>query len=209
MPRTVHVELWSDVQCVWCYIGDARWREALALFPGPVKITHRSFELQPGAPVEFDQREYLSETRGLSAAAQERAFDSVRQVAAAAGLAYEPERIRPTNSHLALELLHFASSEGRHHSMQERLFAAYFAEGQHIGSIDSLAKLAAEAGLDADLAREALKRGRFSAAVDSDIADAAGLDVSGVPFAAVDGRFAVAGALEVKQLLEVLNRAVM
>jgi len=207
MAEPVRVQIWSDVQCVWCYFGDARWRDAIAQFDGAVEVTYRSFELQPGFPVDFDAQEYLASTRGLDADAQQRAFDGMRQVATTAGLPYSPELIRPTNSHLALQLLHYADTVERHDAMLHRLFAAYFAEGRHVGTVDSLVELAVEAGLDAHDVRAALESGAFGTAVDADTAEAAALGVRGVPFAIVNGTYAVPGALETPQLLELLRRA--
>jgi predicted DsbA family dithiol-disulfide isomerase len=44
------VEIWSDVICPWCYIGKARFEEALAGFEhrDEVEVIYRSFELDPG-----------------------------------------------------------------------------------------------------------------------------------------------------------------
>lgn len=207
MTEPVRVQIWSDVQCVWCYIGDARWRAAIAQFDGAVDVRYRAFELQPGFPVDFDAQEYLATTRGMDSESQQKAFDGMRRVAAGAGLPYAPERIRPTNSRLALQLLHHSDTVGRRDEMLERLFAAYFAEGRHIGTVESLVELAAEAGLDPHGARTALETGAFVAALDADIAEAAHLGVRGVPFAVVDDTYAVPGALETPQLLDLLRRA--
>lgn len=207
MAQPVRVEIWSDVQCVWCYFGDARWQAAIEQFDGPVEVTYRSFELQPGFPVDFDAQEYLQQTRGMSAAAQDRAFSQLRQVAAAAGVPYEPDRIRPTNSHRALQLLHYANTVGRHEQTLTRLFTAYFAEGRHIGTIDSLVDLAVEAGLDRDETQHILDTEVFAAAVNADTAEAAALGVQGVPFAVVNNTYAVPGALDTPQLVELLHTA--
>jgi predicted DsbA family dithiol-disulfide isomerase len=50
----VDVEIWSDIACPWCYIGKRRFERALAAFEhaDDVRVTWRSFELDPGAPPE-------------------------------------------------------------------------------------------------------------------------------------------------------------
>ena len=207
MSKPVRVDIWSDVQCVWCYLGESRWRSAIEQFDGEVEVNYRSFELQPGAPVDFDAAEFLATMQGMDPAAQEQAHNQMRQVADAAGVPYAPERIRPTNSHLALELLHHAASVGRHEETLDRLFAAYHAEGRHIGTIDSLVTLAEEVGLDPAEARVALEAGTYVDAVDADSAAASALGVRGVPFAVVNNTYAVPGALETSQLVSLLQRA--
>jgi len=208
MPQeVVRVEIWSDVQCVWCYVGAARWRSALERFDGEVEIVHRSFELQPGAPVEFDAAEFLRSQRGMSARQQEEAFAGMRRVLDAEGLRYEPQRMRPTNSHLALELLHLADGLGLRGALEDRLQEAYFADGGFIGSVDALVAFAAEVGVDPVAARAALEQGVFAAAVDADAAQAAVYGVTGVPFAVVDGTWGVPGAQAADVLVAVLERA--
>lgn len=207
MSRIVRVEMWSDVQCVWCYIGDARWKRAISMFDGTVDVVHRSFELQPRFPVDFDARDYLQTQRGMSAAQQARVFTSMKRVAAEEGLAYAPQRIRPTNSHLALEMLHYAETVGRGDEVRDRLYAAYFVEGRHVGTTESLLELAAEAGLDPDQVRTELVAGTYGAAVNEDSAAARALGVRGVPFAMIDNAIAITGVQSTEALVEALRRA--
>jgi predicted DsbA family dithiol-disulfide isomerase len=66
----VHVEIWSDIACPWCYIGKRRFEAALAGFEhaGEVRVTWRSFELDPAAPEERlgDRAEHLAAKYGSS-----------------------------------------------------------------------------------------------------------------------------------------------
>ena len=50
----MEVEIWSDIACPWCYIGKRRFEAALAQFEhkDDVRVTWRSFELDPSAPRE-------------------------------------------------------------------------------------------------------------------------------------------------------------
>ena len=61
----MHVEIWSDIACPWCYVGKRRFEAALAAFEhrDEVRVTWRSFELDPGAPPERegDRAEHLAE----------------------------------------------------------------------------------------------------------------------------------------------------
>ena len=45
----MHVEIWSDIACPWCYVGKRRFEAALAGFEhrDDVQVTWRSFELDP------------------------------------------------------------------------------------------------------------------------------------------------------------------
>jgi predicted DsbA family dithiol-disulfide isomerase len=41
VEATVNVEIFADVVCPWCYLGQARFPHALAGFDGDVQVTHR------------------------------------------------------------------------------------------------------------------------------------------------------------------------
>jgi predicted DsbA family dithiol-disulfide isomerase len=45
----MHVEIWSDIVCPWCYVGKRRFEAALEQFAhrDEVTVTWRSFELDP------------------------------------------------------------------------------------------------------------------------------------------------------------------
>ncbi len=47
----IGVDIWSDVVCPWCYIGDSRFSRALAEFGhrDDVEVVYRSFELDQPA----------------------------------------------------------------------------------------------------------------------------------------------------------------
>ena len=64
------VEIWSDIACPWCYVGKRRFEAALAQFEhrDDVRVTWRSFELDPSAPAERegDRAARLAEKYGMS-----------------------------------------------------------------------------------------------------------------------------------------------
>ena len=86
----MHVEIWSDIACPWCYVGKRRFEAALAAFEqrDAVRVTWRSFELDPHAPRErtVDAASHLAEKYGTS---REQALEMHRgmtETAAAVGL---------------------------------------------------------------------------------------------------------------------------
>lgn len=190
------VEIWSDVQCPWCFIGKRRFETALATSGENVEITYRSFELAPDTPVDFDgtPADYLSERKGISPDQARAMMAQVTQIAAGEGLAYDFDHVHQTNTVLAHELLHLAKERGLQAPMKERLLAAYFEQGRHVGKVDELVALGAEVGLDADEVRAALTDHRYLAAVKADVAQAVAYGIQGVPFFVLDGALGVSGA---------------
>lgn len=201
MTDAIKIDVWSDIACPWCYIGKRNLEKGLADTAGDddaplVEVEFHSYQLSPDAPedVEGGEAAYLARHKGISQAEAQRMLDHVTGVAAEAGLRYRFDLLRHTNTAKAHELLHFAAEQGRQLDLTERLMAAYFTEGRHLGREDERVALAAEAGLDADAARAALRSGRFADAVRADQQQAAAYGITGVPFFVIDGRYGVSGA---------------
>src|SRR5690606_25057449 len=110
------------------------------------------------------------------------------EIAAEEGLDYHLDATVTGNTRDAHQLVHLAREQGRQDAMLERLYRAYFTEGRSIFDPDSLVDLAQEAGLDPAAAREALRDRRYESAVEEDIAVAARIGISGVPFFVIDGK---------------------
>lgn len=176
---------------------------------GVVDVEFHSFELAPDTPVDFagSEVDFLVSHKGMAAAQVDQMLGQMTQLAAVEGLTYDFERLQHTNTLLAHELLHFAKAHGRQLELSERLFAAYFEEGRHIGRIDDLADLAADVGLDRDAAVEALTHHTFQADVAADKSQAVAYGISGVPFFVVDKKFGVSGAQDAAAFLDVLEKA--
>lgn len=197
----IRIDVWSDIACPWCYIGKRNLETGLRVAADDedapqVEITYHSFELSPDTPVDFDgdELDFLSGHKGMPREKVEEMLGNVTRVAADAGLDYRFDLLQHTNTVKAHELLHFAKAEGAQHAMEERLMAAYFTEGRHVGRVDDLVELAVEVGLDGDAVREALESERHLPDVRADQAQAQAYGIQGVPFFVIDGTYGVSGA---------------
>ncbi|WP_434811325.1 DsbA family oxidoreductase [Microbacterium sp. bgisy189] len=201
MTDAIKIDVWSDIACPWCYIGKRNLENGLAAAAADddapvVEVTYHSFELSPDTPVDFDGDEvdFLAGHKGMPREQVGQMLETVTGKAREAGLEYRFDLLKHTNTVKAHELLHFAKEQGRQHEMAERLMAAYFTEGRHVGRVEDLAALAGEAGLDADAARTALDDGRYLDAVRADQDQARQFGINGVPFFVIDGKYGVSGA---------------
>jgi predicted DsbA family dithiol-disulfide isomerase len=209
LTSPIKVDIWSDVQCPWCYIGKRKFETGVELFGDDVEVEYHSFELAPDTPVDFDGSpvEYLSQRKGLAVDKVHEMLDRVTEVAQSVGLTYNYDAVHQTNTIKAHELMHFAKEHGKQAEMKERLLSAYFVEGKHVGRIEDLADLAEEVGLDRALAHQALTEGRFLADVKQDVAQAEAYGISGVPFYVIDGKYGVSGAQDPETFKNVLDQA--
>jgi predicted DsbA family dithiol-disulfide isomerase len=204
----IKVDIWSDVQCPWCYIGKRKFEAGVELFDGSVEVEYHSFELAPDTPVDFvgNSADYLSQRKGLPIDEVQKMLENVTAVAASVGLDYDYDSVHQTNTVISHELLHYAKAYGRQLDMVERLLKAYFIDGRHVGRVEDLADLAAEIGLDRLDVVRSLNAHEHLAAVKADVAQAGAYGIQGVPFFVIDGRYGISGAQDPTAFAEALGQ---
>jgi predicted DsbA family dithiol-disulfide isomerase len=211
------IEVWTDIICPWCGLGLHRLDAALAKFPqrDEVEVVHRSFQLNPSAPVGVvtPVSQMLAERFGMDPASPQMAQFQERQrniesMAESEGLhPYNVLDNATGNTQQAHELLAFASSRGLHHEAWDRMYRAYFGERRSVFDRESLLVTAEELGLDRAEANAALDSGAFAGQVRDDAFEAQQLGATGVPFFVIDRRYGISGAQSSDVLLGALQQA--
>lgn len=203
------IDIWSDVQCPWCYIGKRKLEAGIAQFGRPVELTYHSFELAPDTPIDFEGTplDYLSERKGISQDQAQEMLERVTGIAREVGLDYHYDLVHQTNTRKSHELLHYAKAHGKQVEMKERLLKAYFVDGLHLGRVDHLADCAAEIGLDRDAVARSLTEGEFADAVEADVQQAVAFGIQGVPFYVIDGKYGISGAQPAEVFAQALEQA--
>jgi len=207
----VRVDVWADLVCPWCYLGKRRFEQALAEFGqhDEVEVVHHSFQLDPTFPKGKvqDQRELLSTKYGMTEEQATKSGLEMEQRAADAGLEYNMTGIKTGNTVDAHRLVHLAAKHGIADVVVERFYRAHFTEQRSIFDHDSLVELAADAGLDAEEARNVLESDTFADEVEADGAQARALGANGVPFFVIDERYGVSGAQPKELFAQALTQA--
>lgn len=208
----MEIHIWSDIVCPWCYLGKRRFEHALALFDhrDDVRVTHRSFQLDPSRPRhQTTNRHEMLKTKYQLSDQQVREMDArMEHLADVEGLEYHLSDAGLTGNTLdAHQILQLGKARGIQDAVIERLYRAYFTEQRSVFERDSLVALAGEAGVDRTEAREALERDAYAAAVADDVREARALGVSGVPFFVLGGRYGISGAQAVDVFSEALAKA--
>jgi predicted DsbA family dithiol-disulfide isomerase len=157
--------------------------------------------------VEGDLHDYLARKLGRTREDAIALNANVVEMAAGVGLDYQLDRVRPTNTLDAHQMIRMASAGPIQQAVTERLFHAYFVEGADLGDHTTLIGLGVEAGLDAAEIATVLDTGAFAEAVVGDTAEAQSLGLNAVPAFVLDRRFAVSGAQGEEVLLGALQQA--
>jgi predicted DsbA family dithiol-disulfide isomerase len=214
IPHELTVDVWSDIACPFCWIGEHRLSAALTRLAAEwpeiaVARRWRPFQLQPDLPrpgvgwAEFARAKFGGEG-GMA-----QAFGHVTRMGAEDGLEYRFDRVAAApNTADAHRLVLHAEAEDAGGVLgarvAEALFRAYFHEGRHVGERRVLAEVAAEQGMDAAGVARVLDGDAYAAEVAASQQEAARLGIRGVPFVVLGGRYAVSGA----QPVELFARAV-
>ena len=206
----MHIEIWSDVICPWCYIGKRRFEKALEQFGQheDINVIWRSFELDQNAPQHYPGtlEERLASKYGVSLQEAAAMNARVTSVAKEAGLEYRLANARPGNTFDAHRLLHYATSKGLGDQAAECIMQAYFSESLPVGDRVALAALAPKFGIAEAEAIKMLESDDYSDAVRADELRAAEFGVAGVPFFVFDEKSGISGAQPVEVFVEALQQ---
>lgn len=192
----IRLDIFSDPICPWCYIGKARLDRALAARPDhPFQVQWHPFQLNPDMPQEgMDRRAYLEGKFGGKDGAVQ-AYLPVATEAEASGLDINLEGIKRTPNTLnAHRLIHWAGIEMKQNAVVDRLFKAYFVDGQDIGDVSVLTDIAEGVGMDKDVVARLLQSDADADDIQARDADARSKGVQSVPTFVIANQHVVPGA---------------
>ena len=199
------IDLFADIACPWCWIGERRLKRVLAARGVEAAVRWRPYMLQRGLPPEGIAWNELVERKFGGWERARPMFAHVAQAAEPEGIRYDFEAIqRAPNTRDAHRLVLLAQDAGKVWEVSDALFSAYFAEGRDVNDGEVLVEVASAAGLGAERVRAMLASREYVAEVEAsqEVADSSG--VTGVPLAIFEGRYGVSGA----QPLEVFEMAI-
>jgi predicted DsbA family dithiol-disulfide isomerase len=207
----IRLDIVSDTICPWCYLGKRRLEAALAQRPGlELDMRWHPYQLDPSLPPEgAPHRERLAAKFG-SADRLDAAHARLTALGVPVGIRYAFDRIPRTPNTIATHALaRWAFSDGGaplQGKLIDRVFRAFFEEGEDLTQTETLVRLATEAGMD-----EGRVRDRLAARADFDEvrAEADGWrrsGVEGVPTFVFAEKWAVSGAQDVATFLRVLDQ---
>jgi predicted DsbA family dithiol-disulfide isomerase len=203
----IEIEVWADMVCPWCYLGNVRLKKAIEQLgdAGEVEVRTRSFELNPEAgTTPVDNIDYLVKKFGVSR------DEAIGMDSRLAGLAEEegvPYTIgRPSANSFDLHRVVWLARE---YELGEQLFDelqfTLFGEAANVFDHEALVAKSEALGIPAARVRDVLEGDAFADFVRADEAQAQLIGVTGVPFAVLNHRYAIPGAASVDQYLRAIT----
>jgi predicted DsbA family dithiol-disulfide isomerase len=204
------IEIWSDVMCPFCYLGKRKFENALSQFAGKehIEIEWKSFQLNPDMVTNpnISIQEYLSEHKGMSVEQVKQSNIRITEAGKSVGLDFQYDKVVMANTFRAQQLVKFAHIQGKQNEMEERLFEAFFTNGENVDELPTLLKLAGEVGLNTEGLSEALKNNQYAAQVQAEVAEAGLLGIHSVPYFVFNRKTAVVGAQDSTVFLDTLRK---
>lgn len=200
----VTIDVWADIVCPFCYIGEARLRKAA---DANVTIVPRAFQLNPEGGERRPAMEYLAEKFGGTVEQVEASQQRIVDLAHAEGLPFSNDRIigdtmpahrlvaeaAETSPVLALDV-------------REAIQRGHFGGTLDITDHAALVEVAVEAGLERDRAEAVIASQEHTDLVRGEHAQASAMGATGVPFTVVGERFGIPGMVETDQYAQVISR---
>jgi len=205
------VDIWSDVNCPFCYIGKRKFELALEQFEHKnlVEVEWHSFELDPNAEARpgLNAYDYLAEKKGQTREWSIQMHEQVIAAAAEVGLKFDFDQVVIANSFNAHRLIQLAKSKGLDSEIEEQLFIAHFTEGKNIDDHTVLIETGKAAGLEQAEIETLLAGDTLTNEVRADEQIAQQIGISGVPFFIINQKLAVSGAQPPAIFLGALEQA--
>jgi len=203
------IDVWADVLCPWCYLGEQRLENAIGQSPhaGDIDVTIHTFQLDPDGPATvIPVLEYLSGKYGLPADQARSLEERMAGLAAAEGLKYEVDR-PARNTFDLLRLVHLGAEYGVAWEYLRAMQAEVFGGHDDAFEPGTLVRTGEELGIPADQIREVLATDRYSDAVRADHEAAVRMGARGVPFTVLGERLGIPGAVSTSQYADAINQA--
>lgn len=206
----MQIDVIADPVCPWCFIGKRRLGRAMAMRPDlEFEVKWRPYRLDPSVPREgMDRKVYMRMRFGED---PQKILEMHKLIIAEGekeGINFNFEAMtRRPDTLNAHRLIRWAEAAGVQDEVVERLFIAYFENGEDIGEIRVLADIADLCGMDGHEVAELLESDADLMLVERDDQLAREMGVTGVPAMIFAGKVAVSGAREPEVLLSVINKA--
>jgi predicted DsbA family dithiol-disulfide isomerase len=206
----IRIDFVSDVVCPWCAIGLSALEQAIARVgdDAQVELHFQPFELNPQMAAEGeDTDEHLARKYGIGAEQIAQNREAIRARGAALGFTFNA-RQRIHNTFDAHRLLHWAALEdaARERALKHALLRAYFTDGEDVSSHEVLARLAVQAGLDAERARHVLESDQYADEVRAQERYFLERGIHSVPSVIFDQRHLISGGQPVEVFEQALRQ---
>ncbi|MER2996715.1 DsbA family oxidoreductase [Pontibacter populi] len=197
--QKIKIDIVSDINCPWCYVGEQRLNSALATAKEKYDfdVSFKPFELNAAiAPEGMDKVEYFKMNYGPQIVSQigamnQRLTDTGKEVGIEFNFDKQPRINNTFNGH---RLIWLAGECGVQEKVANALFYSYFTEGKNMNDTTLLEKIGIENGIPAEKLENFFEseEGKQEVREMEQWAQASG--ITGVPAFIINDQYLVSGA---------------
>lgn len=210
--KKIHIEIWSDIMCPYCYIGKKFFEKALEAFPysHEVKIRYKAFQLAPQLPDKgngYSVMDYLLKTCHLPKNEVEDMMQRLEKLSQQADIRFNLQNAIAANTYDAHRLVKLAATIGKEADVMHALYQAYYEDAQDYSDSKRLIEIGEKQGLPKQRIEEVLYSDEFGDSVRADQSEAHQYGFDTVPTFLFNKRITVIGSHPVQTYTKALQRA--
>lgn len=218
----MHIDLWADISCPWCYLEVRHLRHAISTFPYPhdITVSLHAFFLDPELDQIWEQshalyRNHVHEEEISDVLADYERFDKLGR---AEGVVFDFDRLTVAPTSPAWQVINFAREEDFYTDrasgadtfalkIYEAIARAHFEMALNIADPEVLIGCAQDIGLDPQAVKTALEDSTYTDQAISEYHMALNYGVEAVPTMVIDQQYLVQELHPVAALTNILNTA--
>jgi predicted DsbA family dithiol-disulfide isomerase len=209
--QKIKIDIVSDVNCPWCYVGEQRLKKAISQTNDlyDFDISFKPFELNAAIPAEgVNRTEYFIQNYGPQVVSQ---MDAMNQRLVDAGIEddiqFNFDKLTTVNNTFnAHRLIWLAGAYGVQEKVAHALFHSYFTEGQNMNDLDLLTQIGVANGIPAERLNGFFtgEAGKEEVRALQGWAQAAG--ITGVPAFIINDQYLISGAQPAETLQQAFTQ---
>lgn len=207
----IKIDVVSDINCPWCYLGEARLQQALTQANDQYEsdISFKPYELNPLAPQEGESKqEYFIRNYGEQALARlESSSRHLMETGRAEGVFFnfsKSDKVHNTfNGH---RLIWLAGHYGVQVAIAKALFEANFTNGANVNDLAVLISIGIQHGIPAERLQNFFRSDEGKAEVKALEQWAQQAGISGVPAFIINDKYLISGAQPAETLVRAFQQ---
>jgi predicted DsbA family dithiol-disulfide isomerase len=209
--QNIKIDIVSDVNCPWCYVGEQRLKKAISKTKDlyDFEISFKPYELNAAIPAEgVDRTAYFIRNYGPQVVSQMDAMNQ-RLVDAGTGedIQFNFDKLTTVNNTFnSHRLIWLAGEYGVQEQVAHALFYSYFTEGQDMNDVNLLTRIGVANGIPAERLNGFFsgEEGKEEVRALESWAQAAG--ITGVPAFVINDQYLISGAQPAETLAQVFKQ---
>ena len=209
--QKIKIDIVSDINCPWCYLGDSRLKKAMTESGEKYEfeVRFKPFELSPNADQEGqDKQEYFIQNYGKDALPRMNASSKhLAELGEAEGITFNFDKSSVVhNTFNGHRLIWLAEQYGVQEQVSVALFEANFTEGKNMNDLEVLTEIGVANGIPAERLKGFFSSEEGKKEVRELECWAQQSGISGVPAFIFNDKYLVSGAQPTETLKEVFTQ---